>query len=122
MKNIYLAYLENAKKIANDKDRLDCHSAILRSLTQLVTVTTLEWVKRFAINDVQAFNSDIERFRKPADGMPVTLLDNLVPIVHSNGGKEYLKGWFEKKPSTQNLCVKRSKNGCSLETNVKRME
>lgn len=96
MKNIYLAHLENTKELDNDKDRLDYHSAILRSLTQLVTVTTLEWVKRFAINDVQALDNDIERFRKPADGMPITLLDNLVPIVHSNGEKQYLKGWFEK--------------------------
>ncbi|HIF9156653.1 TPA: hypothetical protein ACX6PJ_001278 [Photobacterium damselae] len=105
MKKIYLSQLEKLKTLESASCRLDGQSAMLRSLMQLVTVTSLEWVRTFAVNDVQLFESDIERFHKPSDGMPITLLDQLIPIIRANGESKYLNGWFESTPQfSEALC------------------
>ena len=95
MKNIYQDHLTKALKINNESERLTYLTSILRSLLQLAVITSFEITRDLAPSDEIDLIELTTRFRKPADGLPLQILDNLTPILRSYTDNRFLYGWFE---------------------------
>ncbi|WP_163921352.1 ATP-binding protein [Photobacterium sp. Alg240-V54] len=104
MKKIFEKQIDVAKTLSDPSAQLNFQSSILRSLMQLATITSLEYVKESIPVEDPNLDENIERFLTPSDGMPITLLDQLIPIIRSNE-KKYCNGWFEATNGFDNsLC------------------
>lgn len=95
MKTIYL----KEKELANSMqltDRFISLTNILRSILQTISITTLELAKNETSTDEIDLSGIVERFRRPADGMPVDIIDKLTPHLRSHFEKRLFSGWYEK--------------------------
>jgi tetratricopeptide (TPR) repeat protein len=97
MKNIYLEQLKVTDGMAASSTQLNFLSAILRSLLQLTTTTSIEVVKKLVPTDDSNLDENIIRFRKPSDGMPLQILDIIVPLLRTYIDSRFMTGWFEQR-------------------------
>lgn len=69
----------------------------LRSLLQAIGITALEVAHQATpvIDGELDTKRFIDRLRHPSDGLPVEILDYLVPIIRSSVSRKYFPGWFE---------------------------
>lgn len=95
MKTIYQQHLELAKSITNDSERLTFLTAVLRSVLQLAVISSFEIAKKFTPHDESDMAELAERFCKPADGMPLQIIDSLAPFLRAYVDKTLYHGWFE---------------------------
>jgi tetratricopeptide (TPR) repeat protein/archaellum biogenesis ATPase FlaH len=95
MKNLFEEKLEIARKIENSSEKLFFLTSILRSLLQSSVIVTFEIAKALTPSDDIDLFEHTERFCKPADGMPLQILDALTPIIRGYFSKDFLIGWFE---------------------------
>ncbi|MFQ2015556.1 hypothetical protein ACK34I_00040 [Aeromonas veronii] len=95
MKTIYLKEKELANRMQLT-DRFISLTNILRSILQTISITTLELAKNETSTDEIDLSGVVERFRRPADGMPVDIIDKLTPHLRSHFEKRLFSGWYEK--------------------------
>lgn len=95
MKKIYQQQLEIANNISNKSEKLNFLTAILRSLLQTAVVGTFELTKKLTPYDESDMTELANRFCKPADGMPLQIIDNLAPFLRAYVEKTIYPGWFE---------------------------
>ncbi|MFC3864063.1 nSTAND1 domain-containing NTPase [Alcaligenes aquatilis] len=97
MHNLYEAELKAARSLASDAEKLGHLSSILRSLLQTAAVCAIEIVQHAtpAFDSEVDLNRFIDRFSQPSDGLPVELLDTLVPFIRGLVSRQYFRGWFE---------------------------
>lgn len=108
MKDIYRAQLDVAAAMPSDAEALLYLSAILRSLLQAVAITSLETALKATptIDDELNIRQYLDRFGQPSDGLPVEILEALVPTIRSLVFRRFIDGWFEKtEESNQSLAV-----------------
>jgi len=97
MHDLYQAELEVARALPSDVEVLTHLSSILRSLLQTAALGAIEIVHQAA----PATDHDIElarfldRFAQPSDGLPIEVLDHLVPTIRSLVSRQYFRGWYE---------------------------
>lgn len=106
MHSIYLKQLQIARGHASDAEALSYLSSTMRSLLQTMAICALEVVRQATpgIDDYPDIKRFVERFGQPSDGLPVEILDSLVPVIRSLVSQRYMKGWFEQKEgATQTL-------------------
>ncbi len=96
MKNIYKEHLRCIELIENNSEKLNFLSSVLRSLLQLAVVSSFEIIKLKAPSDEIDLTEFVDRFSRPADGLPVEILDVVVPFIRSYVDPQFLSGWFEK--------------------------
>lgn len=98
MQKIYLEQLEIARSHQSEAEVLSHLSSIMRSLLQSLALTALEVALEAtpAIDDDLSLNQFLDRFSQPSDGLPVEILDTLVPRIRSYVFRGYMNGWFEK--------------------------
>ncbi len=96
MKNIYKREIEVASAIDDKFSKLSYSTSILRSLLQLVTVSAIELSEQQTNTDDIGLDSYIIRLREPSDGLPITILDNIIPHLRSQIHPRICYGWFEK--------------------------
>lgn len=98
MKDIYMAELAKTYNMSSESDKLSYLNSITRSILQAVAIVSLEIVRRLIPNSDEGNELDYlaSRFQQPSDGLPLEILDKVVPIVRSLISDEYLQGWFEK--------------------------
>ncbi|MBA1225315.1 tetratricopeptide repeat protein [Stutzerimonas stutzeri] len=95
MKSIYQHQLELASAIENNSEKLTFLTAVLRSVLQLAVISTFEIAKKLTPHDESDMAELAERFCKPADGMPLQIIDNLAPFLRAYVDKTLYPGWFE---------------------------
>ena len=103
MKQIYLEESNAADAIGEEFEKLNYATSILRSLLQLVTVSALELTESQTCTDDLALESHIQRFKIPSDGMPITILDFLIPHLRAQLHPRICSGWFEKSASIPSI-------------------
>ncbi|KAB0729858.1 hypothetical protein F7O93_36020, partial [Pseudomonas aeruginosa] len=81
MKSIYQNQLELASTIENNSEKLTFLTAVLRSVLQLAVISTFEIAKKLTPHDESDMAELAERFCKPADGMPLQIIDCLAPFL-----------------------------------------
>ncbi|HGM4888791.1 TPA: AAA family ATPase [Stenotrophomonas maltophilia] len=97
MQSLYHSQLELACGLDSNVASLTHLSAILRSLLQSAAICAIEIVRQAA----PAMEHDIEldgyldRFSQPSDGLPIEVLDHLVPAIRGLVSRQYFRGWFE---------------------------
>lgn len=98
LRNIYLRQLEIARAHQSDAEALSYLSSIMRSLMQSLALSALEIASQATptIDDDLDLKKFLDRFGQPSDGLPIEILDSLVPRVRSLVFPGYMKGWFEK--------------------------
>lgn len=69
----------------------------MRSLLQSMALSALEIALEATpvIDGDLNFNQFLDRFSQPSDGLPVEILDTLVPRIRGYVFRGYMKGWFE---------------------------
>ncbi len=92
MKGIYLAELDVAKALASASDKLVYATSVLRSLMQTVSVTALSVA--MDVDDNPDLADLARRFQKPADGLPIEVLDRVIPILRAQVSRTFLSGWY----------------------------
>ena len=97
MKEIYKEHLRTAEKLTADAEKLNFLTSVLRSVLQSVVVTSFEVINAFAPNDEIDLKGYFNRFEKPSDGLPLEILDSVVPFLRNYTNKQFLNGWFENK-------------------------
>lgn len=107
MIHIYKKILSEAITIDNKSERLTYLTSVLRSILHVGVIATFEITKRYTPDDESDMSELADRFRKPADGLPVQILDNLIPFVRSYYDRQFLNGWFEKT-KTNNVELSKS--------------
>lgn len=95
MKRIYQESFSKALSIDNHTEKLTFLTSILRSILQTAVICTFEITKNFTPHDESDLAELADRFQKPSDGLPLQILDNLVPFVRAHFDKQFLSGWFE---------------------------
>ncbi|WP_148612897.1 hypothetical protein, partial [Aeromonas sobria] len=78
MRNIYLKEKDLANKM-NVTDRFISLTNILRSILQTISIATLELAKNETSTDEIELSGIVDRLKRPADGMPVDIIDKLTP-------------------------------------------
>lgn len=97
MKSIYLKQLGVARDHQSEAQALSYLSSIMRSLLQGLALSALETAFQATpvIDDEQDLKQFLDRFSQPSDGLPVEILDALVPRIRSLVFRGYFRGWFE---------------------------
>lgn len=107
MKRIYQEQLQIAVSLDSPSESLSYLCSILRSLMQCVSISALETV----IQATPSVDEDIDlkpfldRFGQPSDGLPVEILDSLVPRIRSLVSRNYMYGWYETLENSQQSLV-----------------
>ena len=98
MREIYLQELETALVLPSQAESLSYLSSILRSLLQSLAISALETTFQAtpAVDDDIDLKQYLDRFGQPSDGLPVEILDALIPRVRGMVFRGYMVGWFEK--------------------------
>lgn len=95
MKKIYQQHLEHSEGLVNDSERLLFLTSVLRSLLQLAVISCFDVTKALTPHDESDLSELSQRFCKPVDGLPLQILDNLIPFLRGYVEKGFLQGWFE---------------------------
>ena len=95
MKSLYLKQLDVAKEKQNNSERLVYLTSVLRSLLQTSVVCSFEITKNLTPSDEIDLAELTNRFCKPSDGLPLEILNTLIPIIRAYAATDYLQGWFE---------------------------
>jgi len=106
MINIYKTHLKTTNEMGDNSTKLNFLTAILRSLLQIASISSLEIVKELTPTEDPYLDSLIERFRRPSDGMPIEILDKTIPIIRSYVDKRFMTGWFENSKYIKNPICK----------------
>lgn len=98
MKDLYFRELAIARAHSSEAEALSYLCSILRSLLQAIGITALEVARQAApaIDGELDIKRFVDRFGHPSDGLPVEMLDYLVPIIRSSVSRNYFPGWFER--------------------------
>ncbi|NEG58955.1 tetratricopeptide repeat protein [Pantoea agglomerans] len=103
MKEIYLKE-KSLASVTPLTDRFICLTNILRSILHTASISLLELTKNETSTDEIDLQGVVERFRRPADGMPIDIIDKLTPHLRAQYDKTMLSGWYEKdKTSNKSL-------------------
>ena len=97
MHNLYQAELEVARALSSNTEILGHLSSILRSLIQAASISAIEIARQATPNldsDVDLMEY-VDRFGQPSDGLPIEVLDRLVPVIRGLVSRQYFRGWFE---------------------------
>lgn len=99
MIEIYKKQLEEANSIESNSDSLNYLTSILRSVLQVSAISVLELVLKEtpSINDDLNIDQLIDRFSSPSDGLPIEIIDQLVPRVRSLVFGSFYNGWYEDR-------------------------
>ncbi|MEW6990471.1 hypothetical protein AADZ91_07245 [Colwelliaceae bacterium 6441] len=98
MKKIYESQIDKLSEL-NDSEKLSFLTSILRSLLQTVVVTSFELIQKKTPSDEIDLLDFTNRFCKPSDGLPVQILDNVIPFLREYVAPQLMLGWFEKSES-----------------------
>jgi hypothetical protein len=96
MKEIYKEQIEIACSIENNAEKLSYLTSVLRSILQLSIVISFDLIKAQTPSDEIDLDDSIERFCKPADGLPLQILDSIIPFLRRYVDNQFLYGWFEQ--------------------------
>lgn len=99
MKNIYKKQLHYISLIDNNAEKLSYLTSVLRSILQVSVVTSFEIIKAQTPSDEIDLMDFTKRFCKPVDGLPLQILDNVIPFLRRYVDNEFLRGWFEQTQS-----------------------
>lgn len=99
MHNLYQTELDVARGLSSDAETLSHLSSVLRSLLQAASISAIEVIRQATPGldsevDLTAF---IDRFSQPSDGLPIEVLDKLVPVIRGLVSRQYFRGWFEPR-------------------------
>jgi len=108
MKEIYKGHVETANKLS-EGEKLSFLTSVLRSLLQTVVVTSFELIRAKTPSDEIDLLEFSNRFRKPVDGLPVEILDNVVPFLREYVAPQLVSGWFEITKSSKTPLSKQLK-------------
>ena len=105
MHSVYLEQLEIARNQKSEAEALSYLSSIMRSLLQSLALSALEIALEATpvIDDDLSLNQFLDRFSQPSDGLPVEILDTLVPRIRAYVFRGYMNGWFEKSGFDQTI-------------------
>ena len=97
MKDLYLRELALARAHASEAEALSYLCSTLRSLLQTISITALEVARQATpvIDGELDIKRFVDRFGHPSDGLPIEMLDYLVPVIRSSVSRKYFPGWFE---------------------------
>ncbi len=95
MKSIYENHIQNANTL-NDAEKLSFLTSVVRSLLQTVVVTSFELINAKTPSDEIDLVEFTNRFCKPVDGLPLQILDNVIPFLREYINSQLMSGWFEK--------------------------
>ncbi|MCW0350903.1 hypothetical protein [Pantoea ananatis] len=99
MKELYL-HLKCQTDEYNSTDKFLCLTNILRSLLQVISISTLELTKSETSIDDLDISGLVDRFKRPTDGMPLDIIDKLTPHLRSHFEPRIFTGWYEHDKST----------------------
>lgn len=107
MLEIYVTQLRIAKEQQSKAEALSYSSSILRSLLQTLAISALEASIQAtpSLEDDTTLKPFIDRFSQPSDGLPVEVLDALVPRLRSLVFRGYMPGWYEKVAGFESTLV-----------------
>lgn len=107
MLDIYTKQLEIARHHGSDAESLSYLSSILRSLLQTLAISALEVTIQATpvVDNDSNLKQFIDRFSQPSDGLPLEILDSLVPKVRSLVFRGFMKGWYEKENGGEKTIV-----------------
>jgi hypothetical protein len=104
---IYTKQLDIARTHGSDAEALSYLSSIIRSLMQTLALSSLEITLQATpvADDDSTLKQFLDRFSQPSDGLPVDILDSLVPSIRSLVFRGFMKGWYEKNSDTEESIV-----------------
>ncbi|MGA4321927.1 AAA family ATPase [Ectopseudomonas hydrolytica] len=107
MRNVYQGQLQIAVSLTSPSESLSYLCSILRSLLQCISISALETVIQTtpSVDDDIDLKPLLDRFGQPSDGLPVEILDALVPRIRSLVFRNYMHGWYEAVPGSERCLV-----------------
>lgn len=95
MKQIYQSHIKLSSELTN-AEKLTFLTSVLRSVLQTVVITSFEVIKAKTPSDEIDLVDFTNRFCKPVDGLPLQILDNVIPFLRGYLNPKLMLGWFEK--------------------------
>ena len=107
MQAIYSSQIRFARNLNTAAEGLSYLSSILRSILQVVALTALETTIKATptIDDDLNIKQMLDRFQQPSDGLPIEILDTLIPRIRSLVFPQYMRGWYETECKHSNNLV-----------------
>lgn len=96
MEKIYRSQLAIVDNLTNTDAKLNSLTSTLRSILQLVVITSIELASKKTSTEELDIDSLIERFCIPSDGLPREILDKVIPHLRSYQDSRVAYGWFEE--------------------------
>ena len=102
MKKIYKRHLKAASTISSEFEKVSYLTSVLRSLLQVAVVSSFEIITKLTPSDEIDLNEFAKRLRKPSDGLPIEIIDGILPFLRTYIDKQFMYGWFESsKPNME---------------------
>lgn len=107
MFEIYTRELNIARAQESDAEALSYLSSIFRSLLQTLALSSIEVMLQATpiADDDGTLKQLIDRFGQPSDGLPIEVLDYLVPRIRSLVFRGFLNGWYEKNNDNEKSII-----------------
>jgi tetratricopeptide (TPR) repeat protein len=99
MKNLYLSHIDTANKLPSSGDKLSYLTSVTRSILQLTAIVSLEIIELQTPTDEIDVSDYTERLHKPSDGLPIQILNGIIPFLRTYFERDFLSGWFESNKS-----------------------
>lgn len=107
VRKVYQEQLQKAVSLSSPGESLSYLCSIMRSLLQCLSISALETVIQAtpSVDEDVDLKPFLDRFSQPSDGLPVEILDALVPRIRSLVFRNYFNGWYETLPESQSSLV-----------------
>lgn len=103
MIDCYGDLLGKIEGIDNKYEKVNFLTSIIRSILQTAAISILEIAKKNSDVEDTVLSDFLKRFAKPSDGLPLEIIEYLVPKIRSEFESEFLRGWFEPLPTDLSL-------------------
>ena len=103
MKNLYNKELEKIDLLTSNSDKLNHSNNILRSIFQTTALTLIDITLHLTDDYSESLPDLILRFYQPSDGLPIEVIDEVLPLIRSTHRGAFLDQWFMARDENESL-------------------
>ncbi|MBR8845478.1 hypothetical protein [Pseudoalteromonas sp. JC3] len=103
MISLYKKVLSEQPENLSDTEKVTFYSSVLRSILQVVTLTSLERCYRSLPENEIDIEASLNRMQQPSDGLPVEIIESILPSMRTYIDRNLAQGWYKEGKYSRGL-------------------